>query len=259
MKGHRDLELVFIGSVACALVALVFPFELVRVVFAAPLALFLPGYAVTAAAFARRPLDWAPTLLLSVALSLAVLALGGLLLNYVPGGIREITWALLLLLVALNGCRVAALRRPRAPEGTPSWPRLRPSRTEGALIGGGLAIVAAALVLAMTPLPAKNALGYTELWISTARPSPGVAAARIGVRSEEKRAISYFLRIRFGNEKPLVRLLEMKPGETRIVLLETPARLGVPLTVTAAIFRQAQPSHVYRRVVAEVPGGGAPR
>ena len=204
MRGNHDLELVAGASVLCALVALILPFEAVRVVFAAPLALLLPGYAITAATFARRAIAWQPFLLLSIALSLAALALGSLLLNYVPGGIGEISWALLLLLVILNGCRIAALRRPRAPQGAPSWPRLRPSRAEGALLGGGALLAVAAVILAMTPLPASNALGYTELWISTARPDPDTAVARIGVRSEEKREISYFLRVRFDGGKPLV-------------------------------------------------------
>ena len=259
MRGHRDLERVVIASLACALVAVVLPFEPVRAVVAIPLAVFFPGYAIAAATFARRPLAGPIVLLLSVALSLAILALGSLLLNYVPGGITELAWALLLLLVIVNGCRVAALRRPPAPQGTTAWPNPRLGLTEGVLLGGGLAIAAAAVVLALTPLPAKNALGYTELWISTARPDPGVAVTRIGVRSEEKREISYFVRVRFGTEKPLVRLLGMQPGESRIIRLETPAPPSRPVKVTAAVFRQSQPSNVYRRVVAVVPAAEAPR
>lgn len=259
MRGHRDLELVTRASVLCVGVALILPFELLRAIFAAPLALLLPGYAIAAATFARRPIAWPPFLLLSLALSLASLALGSLLLNYVPGGIGEISWSLLLLLIVFNGCRVAALRRPGAPKGTPSWPRPHLGRTEGALLGGGLALIVAALVLAMTPLPAENALGYTELWISPARSDAGAAVARVGVRSQEKRDISYFLRVRFGEGKPQVRLLEMQPGESRAVRMEAVPPTDGPVQVTAALFRQAQPENVYRRVVADVPAAEAPR
>ena len=55
-------------------------------------------------------------LALSVGLSLAMLALGSLVLNYVPGGIRACSWAVLLVLVVLAASREAALRRrPRRP------------------------------------------------------------------------------------------------------------------------------------------------
>src|SRR5262249_13936171 len=137
VKGHRDLELATRGAIICALAALILPLEALRVAFAVPLALFLPGYAIAAASFARRPLVGPPLLLLSIAFSFCVLALGALPLNYVPGGVQELSWALLLLLVILNGCRLAALRRPapRARRARPaSW---RPRRAEALLIGGG--------------------------------------------------------------------------------------------------------------------------
>lgn len=257
MRGHRDLELVAGGSLLCALLALLLPFEAVRVVFAAPLTLFLPGYAISAATFARRPLGWPHLLLLSVALSLAVLALGSLLLNYMPGGVQEISWVLLLLLIVLNGCRVAALRRPREAESAPSWPRPRPSPGQAALLGGGALAALAALVLAMTPLPADEALGYTEMWISTDS-SLKNAIARVGIRSEEKREVDYFMRVRFGRDKHIIRLLGLEPGEMRSIQVRADPS-SRPIPVTASLFRQEQPAKIYRRVLTWVPAPVASR
>ncbi len=253
MRGHRDLERAVQVALVCAVAALVLPFEVAEILFALPLTLFLPGYAIAAASFARRPLPWPTLLLLSLALSLSVLALGALVLNYIPGGIREISWALLLLLVILNGCRFAALRRPPAPEGATTWPRPRSTRPQMFLFGGGSLAALAALVLAMTPLPADNALGYTELWISTEDNGAAGTVARIGVRSQEQREVSYFLRVTFGGGKPTVRLFDLSPGESDTAFVQGPPTDGA-LPVVATLFRQERPAKIYRRVVAVGPG-----
>jgi uncharacterized membrane protein len=253
VRGHRDLEVAAAGSAVCAALALLLPLTALRILFAAPLALLLPGYAIAAAAFGARPTGWQRTLVLSLGLSLATLALGGLALNYVPGGIRSGSWALLLVLVALSCCRVAALRRPSPSHHASSWPRLRLSRTEAGLVLGGSAAAAIALALAFATLPAKNALGYTELWIS---PTGGRAAAgvQIGVSSDEQSAVAYLLQVRLGRSRPpVIRHFTLNPAETHTISLgAAPPPLGT-LPVTALLFRQDDPSTVYRRVSAWVP------
>jgi Protein of unknown function (DUF1616) len=245
MKGYGDLRLLAWGSLLCAIVALVLPWPAISLVFAAPLALFAPGYAIVAAAFARRRLDPAQLLVLSLALSLAVLALGGLVLNYL-GGIHGFSWAILLLLVVAGCCRTAALRRDRPPEGL----RLRPPKPGGARLGlalTGLAAVATALVLASATLPAKSAVGYTELWIVPAAESES-SEAMVGVKSEEQQTTEYDLGVRIG--KQLVkRSFVLTPGE------ETTVRVGPPLApasptvpVVATLLLDSDPSYVYRRV-----------
>jgi hypothetical protein len=177
MKGQRDLRLLAAVAVLCAVLALLIPVDGIALIFAVPLALFLPGYAIVAAAFARRKLAWTQVLLLSIALSLAVLVLGALVLNY-AGGIHPLSWAVLLLLVVFAGCRAAAVRRG-AGRGGPHWPRLQLRRLELAMLGGAVAATAAALVLASSAVPANDALGYTQLWIlpTAARPRSACAAS----------------------------------------------------------------------------------
>jgi uncharacterized membrane protein len=251
MRGHRDLEIVAVGSIACALLALVIPLTALSLLFAAPLILFAPGYAIVAATFARRSLERQRMLLLSVALSLTTLVLGGFLLNYMPGGVRALSWAILLLLVVLGCSRSAALRRPRASRRASSLPRLSP-RDGGLLLGGAL-LATAALALAMTTLPATNARGFTELWVT---PQAGAVngSAEIGVGSEEQHSASYILRVRLGDSpRPLLRRLTLHPGETRTVKFDAPQSLG-PVPVTAQLFRAESPAKVYRRVHAWIPG-----
>lgn len=277
MRGHRDLRAVSAVSLLCALLALLAPWETVAFVFAAPLALILPGYAITAAAFARRRLAWPQFLALTLALSLATLVLGSLVLNYVPGGIRAFSWALLLPLVVLNGCRTAALRRAGEPA-LPRWPKPRLNRVEAGLLLGSLAAVVAALVLASATLPAKQALGFTQLWILPEAGSLG-SEVQIGVTNDEQEAVDYDLRVRIGgrgtarpepavagSEKIEARLLglgqatalaaeiirrsfHLEPGETRVVRVGPPAApAGSAVPVVATLLRHNRPLSVYRRV-----------
>jgi hypothetical protein len=245
VKGHGDLRLAAWGSLLCAVAALVLPWPAISFLFAAPLALFATGYAVVAAAFARRQLDRPRLMVLSFALSLAVLALGGLALNYL-GGIRGGTWAILLVLVVVGCCRSAALRRDRPPERLhPPLPK--PGALELGLAFAGLAAVVAALVLASATLPAKSAVGYTELWIAPAAESEG-SEALVGVRSQEQQTTEYDLGVRIG--KRLVRReFVLTPGEETTVRVGPPvAPAGPTVPVVATLLLDRNPSYVYRRV-----------
>jgi uncharacterized membrane protein len=245
VRGQGDLRLVTAAAVLCALLALLIPVDGVALVFALPLVLFLPGYAITAAAFAQRPLATPQFLLLSLALSLATLVLGSLVLNYL-GGIHPLSWALLLLLVAVAACRVAAVRRRAGGKGV-QLPRPRLGGLEAAMLLGAVAAAAVALVLASTSVPADDALGYTQLWILS---QPGAAGgkAQVGVRSQQQTSVDYDLRVRIGNDVLLRRSFRLAPGETRLVGLRAPPGTEGTVPVIATLLRHNRPTKVYRRV-----------
>ena len=75
-----------------------------RYVFGSILVLFLPGYALIEALYPKRELDELTRLALSIGLSLALVPLAGLVLNYTPWGIR-----LLPVAVSLAGLTAALL------------------------------------------------------------------------------------------------------------------------------------------------------
>jgi len=247
VRGHGDLRLVAWGSLLCAVVALALPWPALSLVFVAPLALFASGYAVVAAAFARRRLDRPRLAVLSLALSLAVLAFGALVLNYLPGGIDGVSWAILLLAVVLGCCRAAALRRDRKPVAL----RLRRPKPSGLELGlglGALAAVVAALTLASTTLPAERAVGYTELWI-VPRPESEGSEVEVGVKSEEQETIEYDLGIAIGRGQIVKRSFTLAPGEETVVTVGPPlAPAASPIPVVATLLLDEDPTFVYRRV-----------
>jgi uncharacterized membrane protein len=252
MRGQRDLAITAWGSVLCALAALLIPWPALSLLFAAPLVLLAPGYAIVAATFARRDLSWQRAALLSLSLSLATLVIGSFLLNYAPGGIRGVSWAILLPLVTVACCRAAALRRPWSAK--LALPKPRIGRRDGAFVLGGLALAVAALVLAMTTLPAKDARGYTALWVTPEASRTG-GAATIGIGSEEQHETSYVLRTRVGGDPPAVRRFTLRPGEERTIRLgAVPSTDGAPVPVEAQLARGGRPGQVYRQVSASIPG-----
>ena len=72
--------------------------------------LFLPGYSLLRALFGAREMDAVERLALSVGLSLALVAIVGLLLNYTPWGIRVVPVTLSLLSVTIAFASAAVFR-----------------------------------------------------------------------------------------------------------------------------------------------------
>jgi hypothetical protein len=86
-----------------------FPLVYARYVFGSVFVLFLPGYSLIRALFGSKELDNIERLALSVGLSLALVPLAGLLLNYTPWGIRTVpvTFSLLFLTLVFASAAVA--------------------------------------------------------------------------------------------------------------------------------------------------------
>jgi hypothetical protein len=264
MRGHGDLEAAIGGAALCALLALALPFDLLRMLVGAPLLFFLPGYAVAAAIFAHGRIQRSHFLVFSVGLSLAVLALGALVLNYLPGGIRAGWWALLLFLVVLGACRAAALRRPKRAGAPIALALPRANRAQAGLLAGGALLIVAAAILAFVPLSATNAIGYTEIWIQPLEASEG-PGVRVGVGSGERDDSSYRLVVEFGDgEGEATQQLTLGPGQKQVLELQppdnSPAAIAgaASIPVTATLFKEdsPEPEQAFRQVSTYISPAG---
>lgn len=252
MRGHRDLQWACLAAVACALVAALVPLGMVRLVAGLPLTLFLPGYAIVAAAFGSRELAPPKRTTLSFAVSLMVLALGSFVLNIFPFGLETASWAVLLPLVVIAACRGAALRRQRPQDGRGARPTL-PRPATGSLVIGALAaaIALGALALSERPLPAENAKGFTALWmLPTDKLEDAVA---IGVDSNQHDFHSYRLRVSLGKDQSKTYRVELDPGEERVYEVDVPSRPSGRTHVVASLYKEGQPQKLYRRVTSWLP------
>jgi hypothetical protein len=249
VRGHRDLGFACTAAIVCTLVALLSPLPSIALIAAIPLALVLPGYVLTAAIFGRSGPDAPRQALLTLALSLAVLVLGSLLLNYMPGGIRALSWGILLLVVVLASARLAAIRRRPPRKSSRPRRRLSPAPLDAALFAvGGLAAVGA-IVVAQIPVTASNADGFTALWML---PSQDGERARVGISSNEQEPTSYRLYVRTEPDSGVVKRFTLEPGEEqRFKFALDPDLAG--RRVTASLYRDEKPQRVYRRVTSWLP------
>lgn len=250
MRGHRDLRLAALVAAICAIGVLITPLGPVRLLFAIPLALFLPGYGVGTAALAPRRIESAQLLPLGLGLSLATLAVGTILLNFTPGGLQALPWALLLLVITVGGCLIAAHRRGTVVDSRAIRIR-RPNATTAIVLGGALVMAAAAVAIAQISVEADDAFGYTELWMAPGRQSP--SDAQIGVKSELQNNADFRLELKFGDRRaPSTRSFELEPGETRT--FDFPhAASAAPVPVRVKLYRRANPTAVYRVVFGWLP------
>ncbi len=104
---------------AGALLTIYIPYlneSFLRVLFGVPLVLFIPGYALIAALFpSARDIDGIERVALSFGLSIAIVPLTGLALNYTPWGIRLDPIVICLSLLTIGLCVIAQYRRTQIP------------------------------------------------------------------------------------------------------------------------------------------------
>jgi len=137
MNRSTDLALAIAWALATTLIVLLAPFaEPARIGLGLVFVLFLPGYVLVAALYPRRDdLDLVERLALSLGLSIAVVPLIGLGLNYSPWGIRLNPILAFLTLFIVLAASVAMYRRLMLPSAEamgipvnlalPKWPRVR--------------------------------------------------------------------------------------------------------------------------------------
>lgn len=109
-----DLAACIVWLIA-AICSIYIPFlndSFLRIIFGVPLILFIPGYALIAALFpGSKDIDGIERVALSFGLSIAIVPLIGLALNYTPWGIRLDPIVVCLSIVTLCLCAVAQYRR----------------------------------------------------------------------------------------------------------------------------------------------------
>lgn len=219
MRFLDDLIAILAASAVLLVVIVAFPASPLRVVLGLPFVLFFPGYALVAALYPRRDdLDGIERLALSLGLSLAVVPLVGLALNYTPWGIR-LTPILVGLTLFIVGCSLAAIRARTRLSAAERFPAdVRP--VLGALRGWpwpaiGLSAVVITMLLVVgfrTGLLGKSRVGeaFTEFYVlgpsGKAQGYPRrvfvgeKGTVILGVINQEGRAATYTVRIRAGPE-----------------------------------------------------------
>ena len=195
--------------------------SIIRVIFALPVILLLPGYALIAALFPRREdLDAIERITLSFGLSIAVVPLVGLVLNYTPWGIQLEPVVVSLVLFTVFLTVLTGVRRLHLPSSkrftvpwmeiaTNTWHTLMPkegSRSERVLVLVLLfsILVAVAATIYVITIP-KEGEHFTEFYLLGEKgkaadyPDQIIAGLNyqmfIGVMNHEYRTMNYTIEI----------------------------------------------------------------
>jgi len=193
----NGLWLVNLLTFALAAVILFFPLDILRIILGLPFLLFFPGYALLAALLpGKGRMDGMQWIVLSFGISLAVVPLIGLILNYTPWGIRLepilYSFVVFILVASIAGW----LRRRRLTEQerfniefqlkVPSW-------------GGGVWDKVLSVILVMTILGALGTLGYI-----IATPKVSEKFTEFYILGLQGKASDYPREIRIGEEAEVI-------------------------------------------------------
>jgi uncharacterized membrane protein len=242
---RRDLVLVVALACAALLVALFSAPVWLRSSLLVPLVLVLPGYALAANLFAPRTVSPAERGVYAIVLSIAVAAVGGLVVQLAIGLSRD-SWALLLagvtIAAGVRGIRAA----PRQPMAMPTMP-WRPALVAAALLIAsliaGLAIASAGEGLR----EAQSKIRFTDFWLLP--PGAGAESVTVGIRSHQGKPTTYELRLRLAGQAVASEDLTLAAGER----WERSYWVGAApagSSVTATLLRDHQP---YRNLDLSLP------
>jgi len=115
---HLDLVLTLLFTILCVLFVFIPPLNQtpIRIVLGLPLVLFLPGYSLIGVLFPRKnDLSGIERIAISFVLSLAVVSLLGLVLNFTPFGIRLAPVLIVLSVFTISLSLIAWVRRLKVP------------------------------------------------------------------------------------------------------------------------------------------------
>jgi uncharacterized membrane protein len=228
-----------LAAAVCVVVALVSVPVAVSTIFAVPLVLVLPGWALLDALDARTT-GRAQRVVLVPSLSIALAIAVALIVDFVPSGLTQRSWAIGIFVVVAAASVVAAARGTSAI-GLPRSTALGLRRLDVVALVVAAAVLTGTVILVRTPLAAKKAQGYTILSLVQGKGSTVV----VGVQSGEQRKTRY--RLVVGSQKHVLyrdRNLVLEPSERTSVRISLPRR-GQP--VTATLYRGKR-TVVYRHV-----------
>jgi len=233
--------LLIVGATGVCLIGSLLGPSAVRFPLAVMLLALLPGAAMTETLFprSRDPAEWVLT---SLALSIATLILGGLVLNETFGISRE-SVASFAAGVSIVAAAVGVVWRVRSsPAVLPRWQLgLRVSVREILVLALAAVLVVAAIAYARAPREARGAHGYSLLWIE-----PTDRSLQLGVESQELQKMQYRLDLRDGSRLIRQWQISLAPGERWGAVL---ARQPRAHAVEAVLYvPHARSWSVYRKV-----------
>lgn len=257
MRGNADLIVSGLGALG-AVVGVVAAAGPLRMVLGLTLCLFLPGYALTAALYARADdLHWAERIALSVGSSVVLLVLIALALSYSPWAHDPQSTAVALGGAIMLSALVAWLHRLRIGNEGPrvtsrGWVWLPTSKFIIVTLTT-IAILALGLSWLGRPMPSEAFTAFSTLR-SDGTSQPYAVSGRqlsiiVRVANHEGHQMSYRVAVLQAGSIVATMQAVVANGMTWRCPLSVPAPGKGPVRFQLLLFRMDRPHHVYRRLL----------
>jgi hypothetical protein len=159
-----------------------------------PLVLFLPGYALIALILPYGHLGFPERIALGLGVSIAIAALGGLLLNALHVPLGATSWRLALAAFTLALALLALWRRTSGKLAPPGALSARMTPREVSLMGVGALLIGLALGLGAVGAARPAGGPFTAFWALSDQ-----AVIRVGLENSEDTAITYRIAVQAGD------------------------------------------------------------
>lgn len=233
------MDLVFLLIITSAVIpAALFAGDIIRIVLGIPYVLFFTGYALVAAIFIRKgDLSTIERLALSLGLSIVVVPLIGLILNYTPWGIRSTPVLTCVTIFVMVTSAFAIFRRQRLPKTTRFEPAIyitfphrnmpsrpdrsvnRPDRSVNLILALSIVVTIGLLIYAIVTVEqGEKSTPFYILGKPADYPRQLVlgeqAEVTLGIVNEEQKETIYSIVIRIdGDEVGKIGSISLNPGE----------------------------------------------
>jgi uncharacterized membrane protein len=259
--GDLILVLIWLGLTLLCIFLPPLNSSFIRVIVTLPILLFLPGYAMIAVLFPYRVgLDTLERIILSFGLSIVIVSLLGLVLNYTQWGIRLEPLVVSLVLFIISLIILAGVRRMTLPFSERfiiPWkeiatntlqtlmPRSQSERVLSIILLFSILVATAASIYVIT-VP-KEGQHFTEFYLlgengkAADYPDLIIAGQRypmfIGVGNHEYRTLNYtietwIMRMKFDNVTNTSTILAMDPGERMVFPLAHNETMIIPYNLS---------------------------
>lgn len=209
--------------------------------------LFAPGYLLALMIFPETAVEFPVRVAVSIGLSLAMAAIGGILLYAIGAGLGDSSWIALIGSFNILGSAIVLINRSSPGPVEVEYTVVELSRMQGGLIVLILVAVIGIVLMARQSAYEQPSAGFTELWIASADQQRD--HVQIGVHNHENQTASYRVVMRInGRFVEDWTNIELASNQQWVTEYHLPPRLSRNETIVVTLHLTSAPTSTYRRV-----------
>jgi uncharacterized membrane protein len=253
---HRSIDLLIVICLTIVAIALIFKVKPENVpirILTLPLVLVLPGYALISALFPRSLPGVPESFILSLGLSIVIIILGGLILNWTSFGLHSSSWVVLLASITIGASTVGLIRRRRQGISASHWlgnDNIGFTFRQGLQLSLAIIVLVGAMAIAVSGSLQRPRTEFTQLWILPTNAPKSKHIVRLGINNMELTTMKYNLDVSVGNKIVKKWLsIDLEQGEKweTVLVLPQSSLVGTE-EVEATLYRTDIPTKIYRHV-----------